>query len=381
MNEPAPTPSSQLPVPDNSPKRIVIDARSRGSTGRYAERVIHHLQDIDNANDYFVIVKSEQDIKLANPRWQLVINDAKDYTFSEQLSLWWTIRRLKPDTTHFTMPQQPVLPLPGKRVTTIHDLTMMRWHNVNAINPWVYWFKEIVFRSLLWWVAHRSAAVIAPTRWVKTDIVKTFRVDPIRAHVTYEAAEPIPGKAEPIESLEPKKYILFNGNVFPHKNVERLIEAYRSIRLKHKDIKLVIAGNQGKPGAKLKEKTEEAGYDGIEWPGYVPDKQMKWLWANAAVYVYPSLSEGFGLPGLESMLAGTPVASSNATCLPEVYGNAVEYFDPADTVSMAEAINKIIGDSKRAKELIKLGKQQLKKYSWRTTAEQTLAVYQTVLAE
>lgn len=360
-------------------KRIVIDARSRGSTGRYADRLIQHLQQIDEANDYFVIIKSGQDIKITNPRWQTIVNDAKDYTFTEQFSLWWTIRQLKPDITHFTMPQQTLLPLPGKRVTTIHDLTMLRWHNINAINPAIYWLKEIVFRIMLWRVAHRSAAVVTPTRWVKVDIVKTLRVDPIRLHVTYEAAEPIPGKSEPVGSLEPKKFILFNGNVYPHKNIERLIEAYRSLRLKHKDIKLVIAGNQGKPGLKLKEQTETRGYDGIEWLGFVPDKQLKWLMANAAVYVYPSLSEGFGLPGLEAMLAGTPVASSNATCLPEVYGQAVEYFDPLDVSDMAETISRILDNPKRAKELVKLGKEHIKKYSWRKTAEETLAVYESAL--
>jgi len=361
------------------PRRIVVDARSRGSTGRYADRLLHHLQAIDDTNDYFVIVKTSQNWQPSNPRWQAVINDARDYTFGEQLSLWWTIRRLKPDLTHFTMPQQPILPLPGRRVTTIHDLTMLRWHNINAINPWAYWFKAVVYRCLLWWTAHRSAAVITPTRWVKVDITKTFRVDPIRLHVTHLAVEPIPGQAEPLESLQSKGFILFNGNVFPHKNVRRLIEAYRAVRVSHPHIKLVIAGSLGKPGLKLKEEIESAGIDGIEWPGYVPDKQMKWLWANAAAYVYPSLSEGFGLPGLEAMLAGTPVASSHATCLPEVYGQAAEYFDPEDSADMAEAIGRILGSPKRAKELVKLGKDQLKKYSWRTTAQETLAVYRQVL--
>lgn len=360
--------------------RIVIDARWRGSTGRYAERVLHHLQAINDEHDYFVIVKSQQNWQPSNPRWQAVISDAKDYTFSEQFSLWWTIRRLKPDLTHFTMPQQPLLPLPGRRVTTIHDLTMLRWHNING-SQLVYWLKLTVYRLLLWWVAHRSAAVITPTRWVKIDITKTLRVDPIRLHVTYEAAEAIPGKTEPVASLQPQKFILFNGNVFPHKNVARLIEAYRVVRLSHPHIKLVIAGHLGQPGLKLKEDTESAGVDGVEWLDYVPDKQMKWLWANAAAYVYPSLSEGFGLPGLEAMLADTPVASSNATCLPEVYGQAVEYFDPTDSTDMAEAIGRILSSPKRAKELFKLGKQQLKKYSWRNTAEETLAIYNQVIQQ
>ena len=362
----------------NRARRIVIDARSRGSTGRYAERLMHHLQAINQDNDYFVIVKSDQAWQPQNPRWQAIINDAKDYTFAEQLSLWWNIRRLKPDLTHFTMPQQPILPLPGRRVTTIHDLTMLRWHNVNGIKA-IYWFKQLVFRLLLCWVAHRSNAVITPSRWVKIDVTKALRVDPIRLHVIYEAAEPISDQPEPVTSLQPKAFILFNGNVFPHKNVSGLIEAYRSLKTAHPGIKLVIAGKLGDQGLKLKEETENTGLAGVEFLDYVPDKQLKWLLANAAVYVYPSFSEGFGLPGLEAMLAGTPVVSSNATCLPEVYGDAAQYFNPADPTNIAKAIDKILSNPKRANELIKLGKEHIRQYSWHTTAEQTLLIYQQVL--
>ena len=89
--------------------------------------------------------------------------------------------------------------------------------------------------------------------------------------------------------------------------------------------------------------------------------------------------EGFGLPCLEAMLYGTPVVSSNASCLPEVYGDAAEYFDPLNVIGMAAAIDRVIGDPKRSKELVELGYKQAAKYSWKRMAEQTLAVYEKVL--
>jgi glycosyltransferase involved in cell wall biosynthesis len=354
--------------------KIVIDARSRGSTGRYAEKLIEHLQTLDTENEYVVIAKDGQDIGLSNPNFSLVRNNAKDYTFAEQLSLWWTIRRLKPDVTHFTMPQQPVLPLPGQRITTIHDLTMLRFHNING-NKAVYYTKLVVFRLLLLWVTWRSAAIITPTKWVKLDVIKTLKADPMKTHITYEAAEPIAARAEPIDGLKDQTYLLFNGNVQPHKNVRRLIEAHQQLLRQHNNLKLIIAGKIGEQGEILQAEVAERGYAQVQFLGFVPDPQMKWLWTNATVYIYPGLSEGFGLPGLESMLVKTPVASSNATCLPEVYQDAAEYFDPYDVDDMVRAIDLLLNDESRRKELVKAGTKLVNSYSWRRMSEQTLAIY------
>jgi glycosyltransferase involved in cell wall biosynthesis len=95
--------------------------------------------------------------------------------------------------------------------------------------------------------------------------------------------------------------------------------------------------------------------------------------------VFPSLSEGFGLPGLEAMAHGAPVVSSDATCLPEIYGDAAEYFNPENIQSMVKAINHVLENPNRRAELKKLGAAQVKKYSWQKTAEQTLEVYRKIL--
>lgn len=354
--------------------RIVIDARSIGtSTGRYAKQLIHHLLQIDKTSDYHVLVKTGQDWQTKADNIQFYAVDVPDYTFAEQLKLWWQIRQLKPDIIHFTMPQQPILPLPGKRVTTIHDLTMLRWLNING-NRVVYYFKLMVFRLLLHWVGKASDTIITPSKWVKMDCVKTLRTDPIKIHITYEAVDSLAAKSEPIESLVGRRFLLFNGNVFPHKNVERLLEAFKLISAAEPDLDLIIAGKLNEAALELKANHNQPN---IHWLGFVPDESLRWLMENAMLYIYPSLSEGFGLPGLEAMKYKLPLVSSNATCLPEIYGEAAEYFDPTNTEDMVRTILELINDEERRKQLIKLGTKQIKKYSWAKMAEQTLAIYNT----
>ena len=113
--------------------------------------------------------------------------------------------------------------------------------------------------------------------------------------------------------------------------------------------------------------------------GYVTDQELAGLYKNASLYVFPSLSEGFGLPPLEAMSHNLPVASSNATCLPEILGDAAIYFDPRNTDDMARAMLKVLTDQKLADELVRKGKAQVKKYSWKKTAKQTLDMYLRVL--
>ncbi|MCY1364831.1 D-inositol-3-phosphate glycosyltransferase [compost metagenome] len=119
----------------------------------------------------------------------------------------------------------------------------------------------------------------------------------------------------------------------------------------------------------------EKGYRNILFTDFIEDSQRDWLYTQAAAYIFPSLMEGFGLPGLEAMGYGTPVVSSNATCLPEVYGGAAHYFNPLDTTDMAKSIDEVISDAALRQDLIEKGYKQIAKYSWQRMAEQTHAIY------
>jgi glycosyltransferase involved in cell wall biosynthesis len=141
-----------------------------------------------------------------------------------------------------------------------------------------------------------------------------------------------------------------------------------------------LAGKIDKNYARIKKLAEERDLsESVIFTGFVDDSKLRWLYENTAAYVFPSLSEGFGLPGLEAMAHGAPVASSNATCLPEIYGGAAHYFDPYDENDMALKIFKVVSDDDLRDSLIKKGRARAKKYSWSRTAEETLKVYKKVL--
>jgi glycosyltransferase involved in cell wall biosynthesis len=148
-----------------------------------------------------------------------------------------------------------------------------------------------------------------------------------------------------------KPYILYVGNDYPHKNLKRLKLAFEKLNL---DYELVLV-------------TE-----------FVSDKELDKLYRNASLYVFPSLCEGFGLPPLEAMARGLPVVSSDATCLPEILGEAVIYFNPLDIDDIAEKIKKTLLDNRAKKDLIRKGYKQIKKYSWRKMVEETLEIYKNI---
>jgi glycosyltransferase involved in cell wall biosynthesis len=179
--------------------------------------------------------------------------------------------------------------------------------------------------------------------------------------------------------MKHQQYLMYVGSQSDYKNVRRLIQAHQSLLSSHPDLKLVLVGKttgiNGRAAGRNQAWSEAQGHKNVIFTGFVPDPQLAWLYTHTAAYVFPSLMEGFGLPGLEAMLYGAPVVSSNATCLPEVYGEAAEYFDPTDTDAMAQAIEHVLTDKNRREQLVKAGAAQVTKYSWRRMAEQTHQAY------
>jgi glycosyltransferase involved in cell wall biosynthesis len=363
-------------------KRIVIDARElRTSTGRYMERLLHYLQEVDRKHEYIVLLKPG-DIASWNPEhrnFSKHVCPHDEFGFSEQIGLKKQLDRLRPDLVHFGMVQQPVW-YHGKVVTTVHDLTTMRFTNPSK-NSFAYTFKQQIYKYVVWRAAHKSSVVMTPSQFVADDVVRFTGVKPDKVVVTPEAADPIRAAAKPVKPLVGRRFIMYVGRPMTHKNLERLIDAFASLRSQHPKLVLVLAGRKDANYQRLEDEAYVRGAKNILFTGYVSEGQLRWLYERCEAYVFPSLSEGFGLPGLEAMRHGAAVVSSNATCLPEVYGDAAHYFDPGDTAAMASAINEVLTDKKLRDELIKKGRAQAKKYSWRRTAEQTLDVYKQALGE
>ncbi|HEX7633287.1 MAG TPA: glycosyltransferase family 1 protein [Candidatus Saccharimonadales bacterium] len=364
--------------------KIVIDARQyTTSTGRYAFRLVQYLEKLDanardgNQHNYVILLKPEDmnAYKFSNPRFTKVATPHKEYTFAEQLGFAWQLYRLKADLVHFSMTQQPLL-YRKKSVTTIHDLTTARFYNPDKKRT-SFVIKQQVYKFLIKRVARHAKAILTPSEFVKNDVRQFANITADKITVTYEAADTITDSPTALPDLQNKQFIMYIGRPTPHKNLERLIEAYELLRAQHPALTLVLAGKKDANYHRIEASLQKRGLKPprIIFTDFVTEGQLRWLYENCAAYVFPSLSEGFGLPGLEAMQHGAPVVSSNATCLPEIYGDAAHYFDPLDTQAMADAINEVLTNKTLRKTLIQNGHQQVKKYSWQRMAEQTLEVY------
>lgn len=365
-------------------KKIVIDARGFSrTTGRYIRKLIQYLEEIESnqtGREYLVLLLPDEFEKYQpkNSKFSKLVANYDHNSFAEQIGFLLFLNKLRADLVHFTMPQQPIL-YRGKNVTTIHDLTLLKTFPGNR-NKYAYKLKQFVGRLVFRQIARRSAAIITPTEYTKSDyldFLHSSRSDlDEKITVTYESADVVTTKLMPFPSLVGKEFIMYVGQQSNYKNLRRLMQSHQQLLADHPDLKLVFVGKLGEYGEQSKKWAEQQNFKNIVFTGFVEsDAQLAWLYKNVEAYVFPSLMEGFGLPALEAMAHGAPVVSSNATCLPEVYGDAAHYFDPEDVSDMTRAICEVLEDKKLREELIKKGAQQIKKYSWHRMAEQTLAIY------
>jgi len=358
---------------------IGIDARRiRSTTGRYARELLSELEKSDSAHSFVVILHTEDQRawSTTDARFRVLEVPYDWYSFGEQLAFARFLRKLNLDLVHFTMPQQPMRYM-GKRVTTVQDLTLVRFKNLDK-SRLVYGIEQAVFRFLLKNVTRRSAIVITPSRFTADDIIRFAKLDPAVVRPIYDAAFSVPVSiATPVESLADQRFLFHVGNAFPHKNLRALVDAHRTLLKKHSDLYLVIAGKRDFFHDELVAYASASSQ--FLHLGFVSDAELIWLYAHAQAVVFPSLSEGFGLPGLEAMQYGTPLLSSNATCLPEIYGDAAHYFDPRNPADIVSSIDEVLTDDMLRADLVARGRIQVAKYSWAKTARQTLAVYDEAL--
>lgn len=359
--------------------KIAIDARPiNSSTGHYMLRLLQYLEKLDQENEYVVLVPSK-DLDFwrpTNPNFSVMAADFKNFTFAEQLGFNKLLKSLNADLVHFMMPQQPVL-YPGKTVTTVHDLIPFQTWNSDK-NWFVYNAKRFVGRFVFKRIGRTSSYVIVPTNYIKRQYAEFAGVSEKKIVVTYESAD----EADKVYEKYPvpfKDYLLYVGQQADYKNLTRLVQAHQKLLDKNPKLGLVLVGKINKSKTGVSEYVRKSGARNVHFTGYISDEQRNWLFPNSAAYVFPSTMEGFGLPPLEAMINGAPVVSSNAACMPELYGDAAEYFNPFQVDDMAIAINKVISDPKYRSRLIEKGLSQVAKFSWEKCAKETLAVYQKAL--
>lgn len=361
-------------------KHIVIDARiRRASTGRPVDRLLHYLQELDTTTRYSVLLEPHDPYRFVSDNFTAVPCPYKQFSLNplKQIAFSRFLKKLKPDLVHFTLTGQAPLFYSGKNVTITHDLTMLRYARAGRLPKWLHSLRMIGYRWLFKKGNRSAARIMVPTNFVKEDLTKYLPSVGGKITVTYEAGEPpMPVKSIPLGKGLKKPFIFHVGSPFPHKNIQNLVMAFEKLKETHPKLKLVLAGKKEHYFVELEKWLEGREYsEDILLPGFISDGELKWLYENAECYVLPSLSEGFGLPGLEAMAHSCPVVSSNATCLPEVYGKAAVYFDPENTEDMARAVDKVLASRQLQKELVEKGQKQLAKYSWEKMSKQMLEIY------
>ncbi len=367
--------------------RIAIDARIISTTtGRYVERLVTYLQRIDDENEYLVLVK-KKDLDYWKPEqknFKVVEADFQEFSFSEQIGFYRFLNGLGADLVHFTMPHHPIL-YRRPFVTTVHDLTMfspLMTPGSTIKNSLIYKLKLPVYSYVFKRSARKAESVITDTANTKIDLVrKVSHFDPENANVVYLAADKIPAKAEAVKKLEGKDFLFFVGRAWPYKNIQLLIDAYAIAKEKHPKLQLALAGKKESFYEELEAYAKARGIKDVHFLGFVSEGELRWLYENATAYVFPSLAEGFGLPGLEAMIHGAPVLSSSATCLPEVYDDGALYFDPYKPGELADLVCKLLSHPGLRRNLIKDGQKRASEFSWAKMAKQTHEIYMSALAD
>ena len=359
--------------------------------GRYVQSLVENLEKIDRKNQYFIFLREKgfNSYQPKNKSFYKVLADVPWYSAKEQIAMPSIFASSNLDLLHIPHFNVPFL-YSKKMVVTIHDLTMLKFggRETSTLPAPIFLAKRAGLRFILQDAVQRAAAVITPSQFVKNDVGKTFGIPAKKIFVTYEAGNLFgKGRVDREREIEnvlgkyriTKPYFLYVGAFYPHKNVDRLVEAVKILNEKlKKPAQLVLTGGKD---AFLERVVRHALAGGalryISLTDHVTDADLIDLYLEAEAYVQPSLSEGFGLQTVEAMGLGVPVIQSNASCLPEIAKEAALYFDPNNPQDMAEKMAKLLTSGKLKAKLIQAGLKRSKEFSWERMAKETLKVYES----
>jgi glycosyltransferase involved in cell wall biosynthesis len=368
--------------------KIGIDCRLWNETGvgRYIRNLVLQLQELDKKNTYVLFVQSkdykEVISQVSSLKSQVVKTDIRWHSVEEQVKFPRILEKENLDLMHF--PYFSV-PIKYKRpfVITIHDLILHHFGTGKASTlplP-LYKMKHAGYKYVLSQAVKNAQKIIVPLETVRDDVLETFGISEDRVVVTTEGVD---DKLEArSKKQELRDYFLYVGNAYPHKNLERLIEAFSEVlrskkqEVRSKDLQLVLVGKEDFFYKRLRDKVDKMGLgDSVLFKHDVTDGELAGLYKNAKGLISASLMEGFGLPPLEAMALSCPVILSDIPAFREVSGNAAFYFNPYSVDAIAERMNYVYGATEKTRQdHIKKGLERVKEFSWEDMAKKTLGVY------
>ncbi len=342
----------------------------------YTKFLVNELVHLPSQHEFVLFggsLRRKKELDLWVNRLPKVINKI-NYLSPQMLHFFWNTLHVIPaevftgpvDLIHTSDWAEP--PAKAPKVTTIHDLAM--FHDPQYAHPQI----NHVHRKRLFWVMKESSKIIAVSHATKNDIIKYLGVSPEKIEVIYEASTiPKPSLNSTEITLNQlkrfgihKPYLFIPGSGHPRKNIAKAVTAFNQANL---DLLLVIAGRPSP-------EEQQLASNSVIFTGFVSDLDFALLVSQAQVLLYPSLYEGFGLPILDAFTVETPVVTSSVSSLPEIAGSASILVDPQDPDHIADGIIKAL-ESRDA--LIKKGNEQLKKFSWKKTAQETMKLYEDVV--
>ena len=353
--------------------KIGIDCRLINETGvgRYLRNLVEELLKQDTKNTYVLFGNKEQ--LPQNKNVKIINTDIKWHTLKEQIIFPWIIWKEKCDLIHFPYFSVPIF-YPGRFVVTIHDLIINHFDTGRAStkNWLVYKFKRWFYLITIWIAAHRAERVITVSNTTKEEIKKHLHINSERVDVTYEGIS----KISNIKNIFNNKYFLYVGNAYPHKNLEKLCEAFNKLQIQNS--KLLFVGKQDFFYERLKNYVKTRKIQNVIFYGEAKDQELIWLYSQAIALIHPSLMEGFGLTIVEAMVNNCLVCCSDIPSLREITGGYVVFFNPLDVVSISKSIKE--ATIKNFTEQKEKAKNFVQRYSWQKMAKETLKIYENCLS-
>lgn len=356
---------------------ITAAVRQGGGIGRYVREMIRALAEGDAANRYQLFFASPNPVPF--PLLPLPSNfSARHLPFHDiWLARLWHRAQLPINVEWITgqidlyhAPDFVLPPTRARSLLTVHDLSFAR--DPDSAAPTLRDYLNVVVpRSV-----KRATHIIAVSRATKNDLIDLYNTPQEKISVIYEGVDekfkPTVDKTKSEKyKLGEQPYIFSVSTIHPRKNFKRLIQAFAQLP---KDFELVIAGGKGWMYDDIFAEAEK--FKGrVRFLGFVPDDDLPALYSGAAMFAYPSLYEGFGLPLLEAMACGTPTLASNVSCLPEVAGGAAVTVSPYDVDSIAEGLKLTLANRD---ELIKKGFARASQFKWEAAARQLIDLYESL---
>ena len=368
--------------------RIAIDVRKLHDfgIGTYVRNLVDQLAHLDQDTEY-VLLCQRSDADLATElggNFRTLIDASGQYSVREQMSIPFHVARAGVElfhTPHYVLPALT----PCRSIVTIHDCIHLVFPQYLR-NRFAHGYARWAFRTAV----RRARRILTVSEASKQDILRFFSVPEEKVTVIYNAIADRFHQRPPDSEISrvreryqlDQRFVMYAGNVKPHKNLERLVDAFMLLRRQRQydDLKLLITGSEVSRWQTLRRAVHRYNlHKHVRFLGFQTEETLAALYRMASVFVFPSLYEGFGLPPLEAMASGTPVVVSNVSSLPEVVGDAGVLVDPHDAGSIAKGIGRVLDDSAFRAELVARGLTRARAFSWQESARRVRDIYREVV--